>query len=167
MHDADLIIKEVTDYIVNYIEKPSPAFGGFPVCPFAKKHRLAGEINFVVLDFSLSESIDPRITKLVEGFLAQTHYKSLFVIHPDKNLDQVALTEFCDKLQSVVKPSGLMLFRGHPQDPFKIGDEYTRREPYPGFQLLHEALILETRAKLKPAYFKNWSAEAIKEVFKE
>jgi hypothetical protein len=46
-----------------------------------------------------------------------------------------------------------------------VGDEYTRREPYPGFQLLHEALILESRAKLKPEYFKNWSPEALKEVF--
>lgn len=167
MQDANLIIKEVTDYIVNYIERPSDVFGGFPVCPFSKKHRLAGEINFVVLDFSLADDIDPRVTSLVQQFLEQTHHKSLFVIHPDKTLDQNALARFCNTLQAALHPLGLLLFRGHPKDTFKVGDQYTRREPYPGFQLLHQTLITQTRAKLNPAYFKNWSPEALKEVLKD
>lgn len=163
--NSELIIKEVMDYIVDYIEKPSEAFGGHAVCPFAKKFRLAGEIYFIVCDFSLSEEIDPKILALIDDFLAQSNYKSLFVIHPNKELDQEALVGFCERLQILVKPRGLLLFRGHPKDPFKIGNEYTRREPYPGFQLLHESLILENRAKLKPEYFKNWSPEALNEVF--
>ena len=33
-------IKEIKEWIVDYLEKPSDNFGGMPVCPFVKKERM-------------------------------------------------------------------------------------------------------------------------------
>jgi len=162
--DANQIIRETIDYSINFIEKPHPVFGNAPVCPFAKKFRVEGKIKYMVMPFSLSEEIDPQVLMLAEIFNAQHKYDSYFVIHPDKTLNLQELIRFCDKLQNHIKSMGLILFRGHPLDDFKIGGVHTRREPYPGFQLLRESLILETRGRLAGSYFSHWSQDALVEV---
>ncbi len=157
----DVIIKETLDYIVNYVEKPHPIFDNIPVCPFSKKFRLKDKINFIVYPF---HALDFTILALADLFHAQQRYDSYFVIHPDKTLDLQFLVDFCDSFQKIIKPMGLLLFRGHPKDTFQVSNGvHTRREPYPSFQLLRESLVLESRNKLPESYFQNWLKGALVE----
>lgn len=159
--DEQQIIKETIEYSINFIEKPNAIFGNAPVCPFAKKFRVQGKIKYMVMPFLLGEELDPLVLMLAELFHAQKKYDSYFVIHPDKALPLQALTDLCNRLGEAIDPMDLMIFQGHPQDDFQIGGVYTRREPYPGFQLLRKQLILESRKKLTDRYFANWSRERL------
>ncbi len=159
--DENVIIQETLDFIVNYIEKPHPQFGNLPVCPFSKTFRVKDRIKFMV--YPLGE-LDTTLLLLVEFFAAQRRYDSFFLIHPDKNLSLEALTRTCDGLKSYLQPLGIMLFRGHPHDDYHVGGGvYPRREPYPGFQLLKESLVFESRKKLSSRYFEKWLKETMAE----
>lgn len=153
----DAVIAETIRYIEEFVEKPHPAFGGFAPCPFSKKMRLDGKIDFKVLDFFDG---DPRINQLIKEFTDQNKYVSLFVIHPDKSFPLETLKSITNNL----KIAPLVVFRGHPEDDFKVGDVMCRREPYPGFQILHSQLIFDSRAKLNENYFKNWDEISLQEV---
>ena len=42
------IVRELTQYIIDFVEQPQPKLGNLPVCPFARKARLENRIRFEV-----------------------------------------------------------------------------------------------------------------------
>ena len=40
-------MKSIEDFLINFIEKETDVFSGYPVCPFAKKERVGNKIKFV------------------------------------------------------------------------------------------------------------------------
>ena len=40
------IVRELTRYIVDFVEQPHPKLGNLPVCPFARKARLENRVQF-------------------------------------------------------------------------------------------------------------------------
>ena len=45
-------MKDIQDYLINFIEKEQEIFNGFPVCPFAKKERIENKIKYVECSFT-------------------------------------------------------------------------------------------------------------------
>jgi hypothetical protein len=158
----DSINSELIQYIIDYVEKPSKAFGNLAVCPFSKKPRQQGLFDFQVLDFSL-DPIDDRVVKFIDDFDSQSHFQCLLVTHPNKQLSIKSLNDFGDKVQNLIRPRGLLLWTGHPENDFKLGGEFTRRSPYPGFIVIRESLFLDSRNKLSKSYFANWSPEELQQ----
>lgn len=143
------IIKELTEYLENFVEKPHPCFNNLPICPFVRKARLDNEIWFH-LGFQSTEIIEK-----IHEFIKQDKKKILWIINPDKNYSLKETYEFIDNIQSQVKELDVELFGGHPEDPFKIGDLYTRREPYPNFVVQSKKTLEEARNSLKKTNYYN------------
>lgn len=123
----------------NFVEKPHPAFGGLPVCPFAKQARTSGRIRFVVMP--LTEAVLP---------VAKTHTgeELLIIINPTKDgITAAGVYELAAWLEA--RLDGLMCFTGHPDDPFEVAGTRTRMEPYPNVQIVSKAEIARKRAKLR------------------
>ena len=61
-------MKDIQDYLINFIEKEQEIFSGFPVCPFARKERIDNKIKYVECSFA---SIDTTIVtgKPAKNFL--------------------------------------------------------------------------------------------------
>jgi hypothetical protein len=162
--DEKDIVAEVVRHQVEWVEAPNRNFGNIPVCPFARRPRREGLIDYRVMAFSTATSpLDPKVLEAVSDFEGKA-LQSVFVIHPDRELPLAELVAFVDALQAELRPRGLAVFRGHPLDEFKVGDEYTRREPYPGFQVLRQDLIDESRQKLSAGYYLLWGEDALREV---
>ena len=131
-----------------FIEQPHYVVGDLPVCPFAKAARLKKTVRFEVTPFDPADPLEPdgAILTLVRELAEHPEIETLFVIHPEPTrIDARTLEAFVARLNARMAetPSTRMLqaFEAHPQSEFCIGGVYTRRSPYPSFQILSRALL--------------------------
>jgi hypothetical protein len=149
--DAGTIVREVLAWSVDALEQRHAGFGDLPICPFARATRLKQAIRFEVRAFSVSDRLGPgsALLRLVSDFADQDtagRHETLFVIHPQRDaMSAHALQRFVARLErrlrAVPRLAGLRVFEAHPESEFRVGGVYTRRGPYPSFQVLSHARL--------------------------
>jgi hypothetical protein len=131
-----------------FIEQPHPRFGDLPICPFAKAARLRQTIRFEVLAFDVTDPFEPRggVMCLIDEFRREAGRETLFVVHPDpRRISARGLEELVARLNARLAEDAttadLQVFEAHPDSDFCVGGVYTRRSPYPSFQVLSRHLL--------------------------
>lgn len=170
--EAD-VIDAIVKWSEEFIERPHEIFGGLPVCPFARAARLKQTIRFEVRSFALDDPLDPDgdLLTLVRDFAQESkagRLETLFVVHPDSGVRLQALLMFVARLNGRMAKgelSGFQAFEAHPESNFRIGSLYTRRSPYPSFQVLSRVLLkTSSDALLDSPYYSRFSPEMLRAV---
>jgi hypothetical protein len=170
--DGD-VIDAVVKWSEEFIEKPHEIFGGLPVCPFARAARLKQTIRFEVRRFDLDDPLDPHgdILTLVGEFAEESAaggLETLFVIHPDPHQRLPDLLAFVERLNARMAGGELrelQAFGAHPQSNFRVGNLYTRRSPYPSFQILSRGLLKKgSDSLLESSYYSGFTPEMLRAV---
>ncbi|MBI1763965.1 MAG: hypothetical protein HYR56_21275 [Acidobacteria bacterium] len=151
-------IEEVLKHLAEVVEKPHPAFGDLPVCPFAYKARVDGRIKFVV------QELDERVLVCARWFMTQQEFEILVIIHPTRDgISLQRLAELAKLVNDELPECGA--FTAHPEHDLCIGGVYTRREPYPSIQFIARAHARQASDMLKKTrYYELWTEENLKEV---
>jgi hypothetical protein len=169
------VVAGVLAWSANTLETPHPAFGGLPVCPFARAARLKEAIRFEVRAFSVDDPLDPDgwLLALIADFAreeATGARETLFVIHPQRRAMSAAaleafVTRLDRRLRAIPRLAGLRVFEAHPDSEFQVGDVYTRRGPYPSFQVLSHARLKATSDRLRGAgYYDHFTAAMLRAI---
>ena len=150
------------------MEQPHPVFGGLPICPFARKARLDGDILYKVDRFQLNTdlNLDSPIMRMIAEFCQEERYKVLLVVHPDPQaMTPEEMECFVSYLNRKIAATGLVAFGGHPSDGFNVQGVRTRQEPYLNFTVQTTQLLAEASDSLsKTNYYDNWTLENLKYV---
>jgi hypothetical protein len=169
----DDVIDAVVKWSEEFVEQPHEIFGGLPVCPFARAARIKQTIRFEVRPFALDDPLEPNgdILTLVRDFVEETNagrLETLFVIHPDPGQALSNLLAFVARLNSRMADGDLyefQAFEAHPASQFCVGNLYTRRSPYPSFQVLSRALLKKgSDSLLDSPYYSRFSPEMLRAV---
>jgi hypothetical protein len=167
------VIDAVVKWSEGLIEQPHDTFGGLPVCPFARAARLRQTIRFEVRRFAFDDPLEPTgdIVMLIREFAEEAsagRLETLFVIHPDPRQDLSELLGFVARLNARMAEGqlkGLQAFEAHPESQFRVGSLYTRRSPYPSFQVLSRALLKKSSDSLRDSpYYSRFSPEMLRAV---
>jgi hypothetical protein len=172
---AEEVVAEIVAWSENVLEKPHPIFGGLPVCPFARAARLKEAIRFEVRAFSVDEplDLDGWLLTLIADFAREEDTGSretLFVIHPERRaMSAAALEAFVARLDRRLRDTPglteLRVFEAHPDSTFQVGGVYTRRGPYPSFQVLSHARLKATSDTLRGAgYYDHFTPAMLRAV---
>jgi hypothetical protein len=171
--EAD-VVDAVVRWSEEFIEQPHEILGGLPVCPFARAARLKQTIRFDVRHFALDDPLDANgdILTLVREFAQETtagRLETLFVIHPDSRQcllpDLLAFVARLNMRMAEGELSGFQAFEAHPESSFRIGSLYTRRSPYPSFQVLSRALLKKgSDSLLDSPYYSRFTPEMLRAV---
>jgi hypothetical protein len=172
MKSRDDVIARMLRWSQDFIEQPHRVFGGLPICPFAKAAVLRQSIRFEVLCFSASDPFeaDGRVMTLISEFLGDEKLETLFVIHPEpERIGAHALEAWVARLNARLATCavtrGLQVFEAHPGSEFCIGGVYTRRSPYPSFQVLRRSLLKDASdALLGSSYYDHFTPEMLRAV---
>jgi len=159
--DHAAIVRELTQYIVDFVEQPHPKLGNLPVCPFARTARLEGRIQFEVRMLTRQGVLD-----LVPLFGSKPELHMVICIHPEKaGLSSDEVRRLVSELNQTLPAMNLMALGAHPEDPFNIDGLYTRREPYPNIQMLRLDVGEEAYRRLKnTGYYDRWTESNLQDV---
>jgi hypothetical protein len=126
-------IKEMQDYVKNFVEKPHPAFGNLPVCPFAAWARRNNLLFYKLADLRDIPSVLSAVASL-------NGENVLILVDQDKD---ISLSEIEAVIATVEQEyPALAAFGGGPLDDYKLNGVETRHEPYP-------TLIVQVRESLE------------------
>jgi hypothetical protein len=172
MKTRDDVIAEMVRWSEDFIEQSHPIFGGLPMCPFAKAARLKQSIRFEVQGFAAADpfELDGRVMTLIGEFLGDPRLETLFVIHPEPaRIGARALEAWVVRLNArlatCAATAGLQVFEAHPKSEFSIGGVYTRRSPYPSFQVLRRSLLKDASdSLLGSSYYDHFTPEMLRAV---
>jgi hypothetical protein len=169
----DRVVAATLKWSEDFIEQPHEIFGGLPVCPFARAARLKETIRFEVRSFAMDDPLDARsdILSLVAEFTEQTRscsLETLFVIHPDRAQPLRNLEGFVQRLNACMANGslrGFQAFEAHPDSDCRVGNVYTRRSPFPSFQVLSRELLKKgSDSLLGSAYYAQFTPEMLRAV---
>ena len=167
------VIAAVLKWSEDFIEQPHEIFGGLPVCPFARAARLKEAIRFEVRPFALDDPLEEggELLSLVGEFARQAERgerETLFVIHPDAAQPPQDLESFVQRLNARLASGclrGFQAFEAHPRSNFRVGDVYTRRSPYPSFQILSRASLKSASDSLQSSdYYRRFTPAMLRAV---
>jgi hypothetical protein len=167
------VVAAVEKWSQEFIEQPHDVFGGLPVCPFAKAARLKDSIRFEVRSFAMDDPLDTDgpIMSLVREFAREARsgvIETLFVIHPDRARRVQDLEAFVQRLNERLAAGELrefQAFEAHPESHFSVGGVYTRRSPYPSFQILSRRLLKSgSDSLLGSSYYERFTPDMLRAV---
>lgn len=123
------IFAEMTAYNIAFVERPHPAFNDLPVCPFAKKARLEHKLQYEICDLDIHHMLDQIERWRTSGT------QTIILVIPDNEMPFADFLLHFELLKATL-PKDLSVFEAHPHSDYLYHGVYTRREPYPNFQVM-------------------------------
>lgn len=160
LEDHAKIVREFKQHMIDFVEQPHAKLGNLPVCPFARKARLARRIQF-----EITELTRERVLILAESFTKNPQLQVMICIDPRKDVSYAETQRLVKELNKKLPTLNLMALGGHPEDTFNIDGLYTRRDPHPNVQLIR--LDVGERAHLSikcSGYYDRWTESNFRDV---
>jgi hypothetical protein len=135
------MIDTFLSYIQDFIEKPNDAFGGLPVCPFARPARLKKKLLFV-----LTNDFSPlHIVSLAHKWGLHAIHTDALVLLFSGSINWTDFETLCEAIQNDPACSALEVFAGHPDSPIVINGVFTRKDPVINLQFNRKDLLNKLR----------------------
>ena len=160
MIDIDQARVDIEHWIMNFVEVPHPALGGWPPCPYAKKARLER-------DFEVRLGMDPYFD-LVNLSMDGLGGKSVVIYVYDAdywNYDQFSFSLRCANLDYLLKQDILAL-EDHPADPEWVNGICMNQGKY-AMAMCQSVSDLNAKARLvaKKGFYDTWPNEYLTALF--
>ena len=151
MLNLDIVQADIESWIVDFVEVPHPALGGWAPCPYARQARINDKILIVFENpVNFSSAIDQAIDKLTDKEAVIIVFDHILISHED-------LTKFVQTKNLELSKKNIVLLRDHPADPEYINDVKMNFD-------VCGLLVIQKLSELKNAsqfleskgYYKSW-----------
>ena len=159
MLDLDTVKTDIERWIIDFVEVPHPALGGWPPCPYAKKARLERDFEVVLGKDPYWDACDISIKGLP---------KSVVILAYDA-ADWTHM-EFAYKLEQAnqhwLLPHDLICLEDHPADPEIINGISMNQGTY-ALMLVQNLSDLNNKAAhmASKGFYNNWPEEYLQQLF--
>ena len=160
MLNLKTVTQDIEQWIVNFVEVPHPALGGWAPCPYARKARLEQ-------DYDVRLGLAP-IHDLVQVSKNGLGGKSvvMFVYEPgDTSFKELSYAvSLCNK--EFLLPNNLLALEDHPDDPEIVNGISMNQGTY-ALALVQNLSDLNEKAKLvaRKGFYDSWPEEYLKALF--
>ena len=158
--DPQDIEKKLTEWMVNFIERPHPGLGNWPPCPYARQARLTNQIKIVHSDHR-------RLTATVEQELPELEQKEVVVVCFDHTKISAQELEKLIKVynQQVLLARNYVILEDHP-DAEELVNGVRMNFGHCGLLVIQQLDKLTTASEqLKSkGYYDTWSQAELDQV---
>ena len=143
-------MKDIQDYLINFIEKKHSVFNDFPVCPFAKKERLTNNIKYVECCF-----VNINVQKVVAATNEWLQGDYSTILYIDKgSANFIETNHFHNCVKTLLANNKVNTFIFHKENKRKFGEIYTRQSPRPFIMAGYKNQIGKKKTQLlKTSYY--------------
>ena len=153
-------IKDEIQYYFDYLQTPSDAFGGMPVCPFLKTERLSDRLMVRVWKPNVNS-----LNHMFQDFFESKYNSALFICRDTKDIKwrDISRKSYQKTLQNFLKPTEYKVLCLSPYEDFVVGGEATRKKsPYFLINLAERKEFKKTHSSLiGTKYFEKFNDEEI------
>ena len=157
--DLDTAKKDLSDWIINFLDVPQAVLNNIAPCPFAKTALVNGKIRFIIG----SDNVVQDMLQLNAQW--DSEYEGVVLIYPsDINAENfVEGVEYVNNL--FYRHSGLLALEDHPQIPESIAGLNFNNQKY-AVIIVQRAEKLSKASEMlnKRGYYKSWTAEDLDKV---
>lgn len=155
-------IARIESYCKTVLEKPAPAFGNKPACPFSRRER---EENLVRYEFFaiLPEGPSDDVVELLKDFAVSKQHSTLLVIDTEKNVLVHEAVNYGRELSRRLREQGIIAISVHPDDDYDI-DGFRPRQGMPYVTMLCQSAAYLRAAKQQlegTDYYCKWTQAAL------
>jgi hypothetical protein len=157
--NLEQVKKDIEQWIVNFVEVPHPALGGFPPCPYAKKARLERDFDVRIGSTPLADLQAVSVNGLNKSVVIFV-YDPVAVSHKDLSSDiECANTTFLSEKDIIV-------LEDHPDDPEIVNGVCMNQGTY-ALALVQSLSDLNSKAALmaKRGFYDTWPEEYLQQLF--
>ena len=161
MLNLKTVTADIESWIVNFVEVPHPALGGWAPCPYARKARLDQDFD-VRLGLAPIHDLTQVSRKGLEG-------KSVVIFAYDpKEISYTELSyaiDVCNK--EFLLPNNLLSLEDHPNDPEVVNGVVMNNGTY-ALALVQSLSDLDEKAQLvaRKGFYDTWPNEYLTMLFK-
>jgi hypothetical protein len=161
MLNLKTVKQDIEKWIVDFVEVPHPALGGWAPCPYARKARLDR-------DFEVKLGLAP-IHDLVQTSRNGLEGKSVVIfVYDPKDVSYTELSyaiDVCNK--EFLLPNNLLSLEDHPDDPEVVNGVCMNNGTY-ALALVQSLSDLNEKAQLvaRKGFYDTWSEEYLQALFK-
>jgi hypothetical protein len=160
MLDLATVQADIESWIVNFVEVPHPALGGWAPCPYARRARLDR-------DYTVRVGVNPYFDLLN---VAKDGLGGRSVLILAYNPDEFFYTQFSNDIraanQEVLLQNDLLALEDHPGDPEIVNGVVMNQGTY-ALVLVQKLSDLNQKAKLvaNKGFYDTWPEEYLKVLF--
>jgi hypothetical protein len=160
MLNLDIVKQDIERWIIDFVEVKSPALGGWPPCPYARKARLER-------DYDVRLGLMP-MHDLVEISRKGLGRKSVVVIvyEPDDITHDELAWAISTANERFLLPKDLLALEDHPADP-EIVNGVTMNHGKYALALVQSLSDLNAKAKImaNKGFYDSWPEEYLEQLF--
>jgi hypothetical protein len=158
--DQEQAVRDVTNWLTGFVEKPNPLLNGWAPCPYARAARMQNKIR---IDIGVAPWLDIRQ-------LSWHGMADLDVIVKIYDPQQWPLQRFRSEWQSAqtefFTPQGLLCLEDHPADPEIVNGVVMNQGTWALLLLQHKTKLEEAAAQLAArGYYQGWPDDYLVSVF--
>ena len=150
--DLETAKKDLSNWIVNFLDIPQAVLNNIAPCPFAKTALVNNKIRFVVGSDSVVQDM------LMLNAQWDAEYEGVVLIYP-KDIDaEKFVTSVAEVNEKYYRHSGLLALEDHPQIPETIAGLRFNNHKY-AIVIIQKAEKLSKASEIlsKRGYYKNWT----------
>lgn len=157
--NQEFIIKQLNEWMVEFLEKPDPLLGNWPPCPYARQARINNKIDIRFSDVD-------NLVKDVTSSLSALEEKDVVIICFDHNkIEPKELQYIVKKLNAYLLPNNYVILEDHPY-AVEFVNGLLMNFNYCGLLLIQKAdKLKEASEQLKSkGYYDVWGQQELDDV---
>lgn len=160
MLDIDQVKKDIESWIVNFLEVPHPALGGFSPCPYARSARMKKSYDVFL-------GADPYYDLKNRGRMGMGSKEVVIYVYDPEEWTHDMLAGSIDLVnKEVLLPRDMIALEDHPDDPEIVNGVSMNQGQY-AMAMCQSLSDLNAKAKLMASkgFYNAWPEEYLQMLF--
>jgi hypothetical protein len=157
--NEEFIKEQLSEWMVNFIEKPNSLLGNWAPCPYARQARIANKIEVQFTEVSsMFETINEQLSKL-------EHKDVIIICFDHKRISPEFLQEFVVGTNTMLMKNDYVILEDHPNTPEYVNG-VKMNFGHCGLLLLQKLSKLTDASNLlkEKGYYDVWSKHNLNDV---
>jgi len=159
MLDQPVIIKQLSDWIINFLEKPNVTLNNWPPCPYARQARIYNKIEII---FTEASGIESAVNESLSVF---DKMEIAVICFDHKDIAPAILQELAIRLNKELMPKDFVILEDHPDIVENINGVHMNFGPC-GLILVAPLSILNAASDkiASTGYYDTWTQSDIDDI---